>query len=239
MTTHSGLIQSIAEKVIQPCRRAPDTSELEVSLGARDSTGRYTAGVSKDYAERVLEALRAGGEWDQVHDWKLMTDIWFGTEGIRDTRRPGQPGAVRCSKTRIGWVDTSLQGPMSVYVGTCTPIAARITAKKEIILPTPEPDTSLPEAIVEEITMVRKKLRKSYVRGSFQYDVTMVWSGSTIEMVEAMDTSMATYEVEIECICLSDYLDTHSNQYVAESLLLKVQDLVPGASARPMYTHKI
>ena len=104
----------------------------------------------------------------------------------------------------------------------------RITLSRETLLP----DHMIPEVVTPEF--IRVKHRKSFVRSSsddsarFSYDITQAWSGASMKEIERNQSSPTvspSYEFEIE------HKYSHPDlrpEWVAASLLLKIQDHMEG-----------
>lgn len=116
---------------------------------------------------------------------------------------------------------------------------ARVTANLECVVPA----ELLPIAVVPK--RIRIKQRKKFILGSlgvdketFSFDMSICYSGIT--KTEAEQNQMCnldpTYEVEVECLCPSEYLNSCADDetYLALSLLLKLHDFV--AALNPQST---
>ena len=195
--------------------------ELEIRL-CREDTG----GISEKAWMRLLSALDACTTWSGTTDTSEIVDFFYDadiqgeTVPIRTSRYISPEGDVRVehlSKSPVRQTFVRLKG--------CSSVAQ----KAKIVFSTEEsldPD-SLPD--LTTTTNVRIKHRRSFEWRSWRFDMTKSWSGGTYSAAtQNRDNNFnTTHECEIELMDPTRYVDTHNNDYISLSLLLKLVGLLP------------
>lgn len=190
------MLPSIGRVATKVVAALPNVVELEVRMGRR-AGGGFDSGVTRVQFARALERLDAYKSWDKKtgSDWEHTMDVFYEISGSpvrttvayrKDFLKRGQLPRSHIIKTRVASVDGScsaLEGDVRFAVSTETDI----------------PVTSLPESIVPDF--VRIKLRKSFTKGFWRYDLTQVWQGKDLVGAErSMMTGRPRYELEAECL---------------------------------------
>ena len=208
------------------------TVEVEARLGRIREDGKFTSGVSEETFQRIVRALESYTKWSSVNDWSETQDFFYDSSkrqcpSVRTSVIPTTAGLEvkhfvkkihRRSSYRMSINDELVMDPLDVRISCATE--------------TPVASLSLPVAV--DTTTVRIKRRKSFYYASgdtppmFSFDVTIVWQGITKEEAEKNQQAKknANYEVEVECVSLSNYL-SHcggDSSCLALSLLSKMID---------------
>jgi len=201
-------------------RRSIDP-ELEVRFCLQDG-----GGLSKSAWTGIVAAMDACEEWTNISSWNEIHDFFFSVDmdgemvPVRTSRSVNKDGRTEVLHIRKHRVDQCFVG-----IGNCNTIATSakvIFSTEEILL-----ESDLPK--VTPTTNVRIKERKSYMWGSWRFDVTKSWSAPTYSQATTKrdQNSDTGYEVEIELADTRTYLSANSTEYVALSLLMKVCGTLP------------
>lgn len=207
-----------------------------MELEARVQSNR--GGLTRAQLEGIVGTL-VSAEWgvfEDISPWQESRDVFYrlpqSNEMVRGEMHMDSDNLVTRTqtiyKTRVRWVDLQSNS-----------FNVRITLSKESLVP--------PELIPDMVTpvYVRIKQRRSFVRCSsdesakFSYDVTQSWSGNSMREVETHQISAhkdPMYEFEIE------HLYSHCDmrpEWVASSLILKVQDFMHGEYLKPRVLQKL
>tara|TARA_Y100001970_G_C14037678_1_gene751981 strand:+ start:251 stop:976 length:726 start_codon:yes stop_codon:yes gene_type:complete len=195
--------------------------ELEIRLCREDS-----GGISEKAWMRLLSALDACTTWSGKKETSELVDFFYDakiqeeTVPIRTTRYISPEGDVRVehlSKSPVRQTFVRLKG--------CSSVAQRakiVFSTEESLDPSTLPDLTT-------TTNVRIKHRRSFMWKSWRFDMTKSWRGSTYSAAtQNRDNNFNTMcECEIELVDPTRYVDSHNNDYISLSLLLKLVGLLP------------
>ena len=206
--------------VVESARDTMDTSgspELEVRLGTISEDGSFVPGVELPFFRECIDACDAFDSWTSVRDWTSTTEFLYTHEGHQmRTVRDDKGEVSHFSKQAVTRCDLSLR-----HAVQGAPTAARVGLSIEAT----KGQGELPVSVLP--TFVREKSRKSYVSGAFRWDFTRVYQGSNrAEIDAAIAEDRAIYEVEVELQDYTGYSSLHTDEYVAESMLMKTIDLI-------------
>ena len=195
--------------------------ELEIRLCREDA-----GGISEKAWMRLLSALDACTTWSEKKPTTEIVDFFYDANiqdeivPVRTTRYLNENGDVHVEhlcKSPVRQTFLRLKG--------CSSVAQRA----KIVFSTEESlDTStLPD--LTTTTNVRIKHRRSFEWYSWRFDMTKSWSGLTYSAAtQNRDNNFnAAYECEIELTDPAKYVDSHNNDYISLSLLLKLVGLLP------------
>ena len=94
---------------------------------------------------------------------------------------------------------------------------------------TPKQADELPGTVVP--ALVRDKVRKSFAFRCWRWDFTRVHEGvSRSDVEDARRRGLERFEVEVECADFRGYAAERDDEHVAESLVMKLTDLLLGAT---------
>lgn len=173
--------------------------ELEAKLG-RCVDGTFVSGVDETSFANYLAMLESYKGWP-LPEWKYSFDYILKNQ-------------VRCTKSSAGhaFVRKSLLEHITLR---CEGRAydMRFSLKEEVPTEVRAPG---------EPSLIRVKKRKSFLyKGKLQFDLTIVWTGTTEQQAHDSDP---TFEVELECV------DKHAlgkdHAYVATSMVEKMLDFI-------------
>jgi hypothetical protein len=214
-----GLVEQMQR--MRPSLQPNDNLELEARV---QNTG---GGLTQQQLEQLLARLSNADPsvFESSSTWNESRDVFYRIPSIPHLVR----GEVHIDPLRMTATPKTVYKTRLRKVDLVTPkYNVRVTLSKETVLP----DHVVPDVVVPEF--IRVKHRKSFVRSSsdqsarFSYDVTQAWSGTCMSDVEHNQNSPGvtpTYEFEIE------HLYSHPDirpDWVAASLLLKIQDHLEG-----------
>ena len=200
--------------------------ELEIRLGLLTELPerRFHAGVPKDTYDQIesemLEtaSLRADGTYKEMVDYhyadpsgrRIRTRVVFDTDEI-DIKKEHVCKQVVMSAIAVCETDTK----------EC----ARISLCVENLVTNP-PDSCLPNHVRTKQRRCFRRCENEHV--TWSYELSRTWSGNSRTSVEHKQ-NMCEPCYEVECELQDDsghYLDSHSDMYMAHSLLIKVQALL-------------
>ena len=195
--------------------------ELEIRLCREDMSG-----INEKAWTRLLSALDACNTWSDKKDASEIVDFFYEADvrgesiPVRTTRSVLPNGKVlveHLCKNPVRQTFVNLRG--------CSSVAQ----KAKVVFSTEE---SLDSSFIPEFTTttgVRIKHRRSFVWKSWRFDMTKAWSGVTYSLAtQNRDNNFNTaFECEIELMDPTKYVDTHNNDYISLSLLLKLVGLLP------------
>lgn len=190
--------------VVKKARETEGQKELEVRLH----------NVSEPFFNRVAGYIeeKGGGKWE-------CTDDFFSDCGVRTTRNCTTGDMVHVRKTRLAQQDVQALG-----TGEICPLRMSLCLE--------EPVAEVPFAVT--LTMVRRKLRRSFILKNWRVDITRVWSAPTLAEVQRKHVleKPTSYEIEVESLDLAALLREKTDAYIAHDALLKATALFkmpPGA----------
>lgn len=215
------IIDDLRTFILSKRRHGRVYPELEVRL-CREDTG----GISEKAWMRLLSALDACATWSGKKDSSEIVDFFYDANiqgeivPIRTSRYVSPEGDVcieHLSKSPVRQTFVRLKG--------CSSVAQRA----KIVFSTEE---SLDPASLPDLTTtknVRIKHRRSFMWKSWRFDMTKSWSGGTYSAAtQNRDNNFnTTHECEIELVDPTGYVDSHNNDYISLSLLLKLVGLLP------------
>ena len=216
------VIDDLRTYILSQRRVGPVQPELEIRLCQNDTT----SGVTEKAWLRLLSALDACADWSEKTDIEETVDFFYTvdlngeTVSVRTTRSVGKEGGVHCDHVKKQPVRQTF-----VSLAGCPSIAGRA----KIVFSTEEhiDEGSLPG--LTSTTQVRIKHRRSWLWGLWRFDMTKCWQGATYSSAtQNRDNNFGTsYECEIELVSPKQYVNSHSNEYIALSLLMKLAGLLP------------
>lgn len=180
--------------------------ELEAKLGQwRD--GRFISGVSEEKFNQIMTMLQSYPHWSNPNHHRVWNTIF---DYILDNN-------IRVSKTNKGNVFMRKTAVSHVtYSCPERPWDVRVSLKEELPV-----KVQLPQ----EPRKVRVKKRRSFrYKDTWQFDLTVVWSGRDEQEAQAQPP---TYEVECELLLKPGAIEGPPHQrYLARSLLEKMIDFL-------------
>ncbi len=214
-------------------RRSLVEAELEIRLGT-NSMGKFQSGIDKTSWQGLLDSLESQqaktglfnniSEWSEIHDFFYTVTIPNNKKVQVRTSRTVDNGTVVKTHT----VKNKISECTVVLSGTChVSNAARVSFATE-----EELNCTMPSIVTTQ--SVRIKQRKSFTYNNWRIDLSKCWCDTTYSsVVRKRDNhdsdSMATYEVEIECVDVGNYfnLKGHSDEYISTSCLMKIIGILP------------
>lgn len=200
--------------------------ELEARLGVLSPGGRFQSGVRQEDFTRIVTGLQDYTGWTapptpwlETHDYtfKAPSD---GTP-IRITSAGGTE-RVLVQKSVLGSEDLVCVPMPRGCFRSPSHYDIRVSVSQERQLS--ESDVSTQPVTTQ---YVRIKLRRSFFYKMWRMDVTQAWSGETLQEAELVrKNGVSTNEVEVECIDAAAALHASSDEYLAESLMLKISGML-------------
>lgn len=191
--------------VVQKARETAALKELEVRLH----------NVSEPFFNRVAGFIedKGGGAWE-------CTDDFFSACGVRTTRHCTTGEMVHVRKTRLAQQDVQAMG-----TGEVCPLRMSLCLEEAV--------AEVPFSVT--LTMVRRKLRRSFLLKNWRVDITRVWSAPTLAEVQRKHVleKPTSYEIEVESLDLAALLRDKTDAHIAHDALLKAVGLFkmpPGSS---------
>lgn len=199
----------------------PNTVELEVRLGTLGD--KWEPNVGAFVFNTALDLLQTYDSWSRVELWQDSHDYFYTLPDGQKVRTSvhfnDSVFVTHVQKVPVALADVKLVGQ---------PFDARVSVKTE----TPVAAASLPKMV--EPYMVRIKKRCSFTLDKWRFDLTQVWSGMSRSIAEANQArNFCSFEIEIECVCPLQTLNSLSDEYIALSMLLKICSLL-GVSTMKM-----
>lgn len=204
--------------------------ELELRLGKVSSgTKRFVVGTDKAFVEFALALFSGCKEWSLVDDWRETHDFFFGADRHATTRRSiefdTQNSIVQQSSIRKRKVAEMVLENRLHRFDMKMALAAEDSADDD------------DAAVLAVPTYVRIKQRKSFYYTSsrfhtptWRFDITLTWGGRTKNEAEKLQLAAEpTYEFELECLGLANYVltlqSTNNEGLVLDSFMQKMFDL--------------
>ena len=182
--------------------------------------GRFTAGVTRDIFEQLLQDMQETQSLREDEGWTEMIDYHYTAQRDVKVRTRVSFDSQRMEMHTEHLTKESQQTVVFRRAEEDAMEACRIAWAKETPYPDP-PQTCMP-------TFVRIKQRKTFrdVRHGvtvWSYELSKTWSAGSRSAVEhKQNMSPPTYEVECELIDEDGaYLASHTDEEVGASLLLK------------------
>lgn len=199
--------------------------ELEARLGVL-CPGRFQSGVSTEDFTRIVTGLQ------DYPGWTAPPSPWLETHDYT-FKAPSDGTPIRI---------TSAGGTERIFVQkavlasedlVCVPMPRgcfRSPSHYDIRVAVSQ-ERQLSEADVStqpvSTQYVRIKLRRSFYYKVWRMDVTQSWSGATLKDAELVrKNGVPTNEVEVECSDAAAALYASSDEYLAESLILKISSML-------------
>ena len=186
--------------------------ELEVRIG-RKINDKYVAGTERAFMDSAMRLMQTNDDMI-VSPWKEHHDMFL---------------AAPCSgvRVRVEFDTSHLEIQRTMVRKTCikSAIVRSNDAMVKVSLNREAPVNDHLVPVIVNTEHVRIQQRRSYTyHSNWQYDFSMTWSGRTKSEAErSQQLDDPTFEMEIELIAGS-YVAVHTDEFVAESLLLKAQD---------------
>lgn len=222
------LVSLVRNSIANQTRRQNSQIELEIRLGTAKDDGSFCSDIGETSWMRIMSAMDASSDWTKKYDPLEIIDFFYTyeingvTENIR-TSRFIKEGKITCEhqikkndkKCTLGIRGTNLLNAFRVAFNT---------------------ETQLDVATLPEITStscVRIKHRRSYQWNNWRYDLTKIWSAPTYagatRLRDDVKNSHTKYEIEMELVQPEQYFGkvSHTDEYIAVSILLKVIGLLP------------
>lgn len=209
------------------CAARDPLVELEVRLGNHDHNGHFTAGITSQMYDAILDTLNGFAHWKETQETSRHDFCYDEPEFVRLSASPDfADGPVAIQKKKLKSQCTT------VHVVNASPLSVRIVASSEI------PFENLSALDMHLPRTVRVKETRRWVTTSgVSYELSRVWSASTLNQANQMrHESEGTYEFEIE-ILNREYFQKGS-QYVLESLMMKITDVVQFATLATLATQR-
>ena len=215
-------MQAVA-RMVAVLREHP-TYELEARLGTIKDR-KFVSGVTRQMVDDTLNMFTESpyvigdSEWCEEHDYCYMH------EGQRlRTRVTFDSDAMRMTMTTISKERIAAQDFANVRLGErCGKLDVRVSLQSETAV------VSVPALAKPYHVRVKQRRRFACKREggvAWVYDFSMVWSGETKEIAElAQHSCEPTFEVECELVDKEAYLRDHTDDHIAQSLLMKMTAL--------------
>jgi len=203
-------ILSDVEEMVRLYREGGKEMELEVKVHAPGE-----GGISKDMFERVVSTVGLENErgWKEHHDyfWKdeqgrtVRTRCRFDMNDLDVKPETVHKERVRMVRFQEGYLEFKV----------C------LSRERKV-------DTEWLKDITCSTSLVRIQQRNSFVwKDAWAYEFSNVWQDRTRTGTERKRWSEpARNEIEIELLRDRDYLSKHADRHVAESMLMKITDLM-------------
>ena len=211
---------------ILPCvqyLRAHPTCEFEARFGLLTSN-KFTAGVKREFMCRIIEMFEKSNYVTGNTEWIEEQDFFFTHQGQSyRTRVCYDTDTMEVSshtilKTSVYTKNIALRDSLHVQIPDIrVALKTEDTMKLECIPQSVKPDT------------VRIKQRRRFTThdGTWAFDFSMTWAGNSKTNAEKQQMNEEPiFEVECELLEVDKYLTSHTDEYVAVSILLKMQDLL-------------
>lgn len=199
--------------------------EMEIRMGQVNANGVFVPGVTREVFEQLERDLQESPELEGERKWIEMVDYHFTTSDNTNVRTRVEFDANRMEMKRSHVVKQTQSHVVVKRTEDDSGERCRIVYATEI------PYTTCPGACIP--TYVRVKQRRAFrdVRGGsvvWSYELARTWSAGSRSAVEHLQhMSEPVYEVECELVDVSGgYLETRSDETVAESMVLKAQLLL-------------
>lgn len=220
-------------------------AEFEFRAGRLTSAGHFVPGVPRTEFENIFTNLIHFQSWDHVTPWCPMLDI-YRSDGVRRTEfappesdqqnaangvRMDPPEApqppVHVRKSQLVDLDFATIGAPSGQAGTQQQQSGlRASLRRE----EPVDPSTLGQAY--ELS-VRIKRRMSFIHGCCRYDLSCIWSGST---VKAAGNAQPTHEIEIEVDL--EKARAYGNPYAALVGLMRATHVLDVPSLELLAVHR-
>ena len=228
--------------------------ELELRLGKIEANAnkknRFSPGVDAQLFFAV-EAMLLRGNWNVIHKWTHVTDSFHKPDEVLHKPEEATMNEVgksnKYDSLRISNIDGCLQ--KHVLKKTLKQITMKNVGDEvnsfdlRISLALENEVTPDQLKIISKPFMVRIKHRKSfflvedvYFKSQkfslfFRYDLTLIWEGDEIpetERKQLEDREPSSYEIEVELdhITPKEQISSQVVDYVTESFVKKISDLV-------------
>lgn len=196
--------------------------KLKAQFGNYGLSGTWSNGVTVTDWKHVLQMFTGCVHWTEPNepDWKHMHDYFY---ELPDKRKVHTTSSFET----MGDLILDVQHYTQTNVDELT-IAAPNSSNIRLVLSneTTVTATELPEIVMPSKMCIR--MRRSFVYKFWRFDLTKRWVGASRLLAErAQQLDVAKYEIELECISPLEYLRITPNNYIATSLLLKINDLLP------------
>jgi len=235
----TSVIDAIEPLVREAC--ASPHMELEGRLGryvrnrnshSPERRRRFVSGVDRDTFHRTFDLLSQYEKWRAVRHSSQSVD-WFFSNHVRHSQHTKmQEKEQEKEKEATTRSNDSTSAPTIAVSERSTvrkqtirtidiPILNRLYSLR-VRLSREEPRESCPEMHSEPCTLTRCKMRESFRDGNFQYDLTRVASGASVEEASENWKVCPSYEVELE-------MNSRFGEQQVEQALPEQQPPVPGA----------
>ena len=206
--------------------------EVEARFGKASDDGKFTGGISEKAFAKIVHALESYTKWVEVIDWTESQDFFYDCGNDKK-------GAVRTSvKPNTNGLDIKhtfkkvhRRATYRMHMGEDNATSDGLDIRVSCATETPTSPVSLPVATETQIVRIKRRKKFLYASGDtppmFSFDVSIVWQGqSKGEAEKNQKDGLAKYEVEVECIALSNYLSScgGDSSCLAMSLLSKMND---------------
>jgi len=222
------LVSSVRNCIVHKARRTHSNIELEMRLGNVTPNGTFCSDIGELSWMRIMSAMDASSDWTKKHepleiiDFFYTHDIEGKQENIR-TSRFIKENKIVCEhivKKNEKKISLEITGIPNLLNNIRVAFNTETVIDKEFL-----PD-------ITSTSCVRIKHRKSYEWNNWRYDLTKVWSAPTYAAATRMRDDVkkhTTYEIEMELQRSDVYFGkvSHTDEYIAISLLLKVIGLLP------------
>lgn len=207
--------------IVETLRKNPDY-EFEFRLGKLEDS-KFVSGVSAEYFNEIEHDCIACTELSNPEIWVEEMDIFY-THGKRRLR------------TRVTYPTDTLkvtsQTIVKKKIETCdikidAPYDGRVCLSCETILNPGE----IPVIVQPE--WVRLKQVKHFVMHDnagtpiWSFELSKTWSAPTRSEAETLQNEeLPVYEVECELKDKNKYINTHTNEYISKSTVMKLQGMI-------------
>ena len=187
--------------------------ELEARVGSRRPKGGYTPGISAAMHDSICDVLNTFHEWEATYEHSRHD--FFYPQG-RLSVRPSDTQPECVAKVSRAVFDTEIKE-----------FHVRVACASEVPVD--------PKDLSDQPTFVRvKHIRSWKTRSGWRYDLSRVTTGANLtEAQQRRNLNQTTYEFEIELEEVDAYLNKHSNEYVASSMRLKLEDILDAVQRPP------
>ena len=198
--------------------------EFEARFGILNNT-KFTTGVKREIMGRIIEIFEKSNHVTGNAEWNEEQDFFFSyqkksyrTRVCYDTSTMNIVPPHTILKETVMVKDINTSSETSVEIPDI-----RVALKKEISMPL----ECIPASIESDTVRIKQKRRFTTHDNIWAFDFSKTWSGKNKTEAEKKQMNEdPIFEVECELLNTDTYLKSHTNEYIALSILLKMQDLL-------------
>ena len=202
--------------------------ELEARFGTVEN-GRFKAGVTIDFFKKCLAMCESFKDWSSVSDWAIRKDFFFSNSTrVSMYTQNEELKTVAVQKKKIQSITNMIDGNFTFNNDNhAFPSGLRVSLSTEN--PSDYSENETPKLIRFKYTKQFFTLSgwsfdfsKTFTSDDFQ---NVMDSCACLERFGNEENKDFIYEMEIE-LQKKNYLDLHSNEYISNSLMMKIFDFL-------------